>query len=143
MDEKQVFDTETLGIINHFEKLTKCQVKDFYEHNDRLFFIIDTGKLMQALGKEGANVKKLSQQLNKRIKIAEFNPDVKLFIRNLIHPLRVKETHLDTPEEGIVTLTDDDVKTKGLIIGAKAQNLRFYERIVQKYFPDVKEIRVV
>ncbi|RME31772.1 NusA-like transcription termination signal-binding factor [Candidatus Woesearchaeota archaeon] len=143
MDETQVFDTETLGIIKHFEQLTRCRVKDFYEHNDRLFFIIETGKLMQALGKDGANVKKLSAQLNKRIKIAEFNPDIKLFIRNLIHPLRVRETQLDTPEEGIVTLMDDDVKTKGLIIGAKAQNLRFYERIVQKYFPDVKEIRVV
>ncbi len=143
MDEKQVFDTETLGIINHFERLTKCRVKDFYEHNGRLFFIIETGKLMQALGKDGANVKKLSAQLNKRIKIAEYNPDIKLFIRNLIHPLRVKEMQLDTPEEGMITLMDDDVKTKGLIIGAKAQNLRFYERIVQKYFPDIKEIRVV
>ncbi len=141
--EKQVFDTETLQIIGHFEKLTHVKVKDYYDHNDRLFFIIETGGLMKALGKDGANVKKLSQQLNRRLKISEFNPDIKLFIRNLIHPLKVARTEVNDPEEGIVTLYDDDMKTKGLIIGAKAQNLRFYERVVQKYFPDVKEIKVV
>lgn len=140
---KQVFDTEMLQIIAHFEKLTGVKVRDYYDHNDRLHFIIEQGGLMRALGKNGANVKKLSDQLNRRIKVAEFNPDVKLFLRNLIHPLKVATMETDTPDEGILVLKDDDVKTKGLIIGAKAQNLRFYERVVQKYFPDVKEIRVV
>lgn len=140
--ENQVFDTDTLQIISHFEQMTHVKVRDFYDHNDRLWFIIETGGLMKALGKDGANVKKLSEQLNRRLKISEYNPDVKLFIRNLIHPQKVAKTEVDDPEEGIITLYDDDVKTKGLIIGAKAQNLRFYERVVQKYFPDVKEIKV-
>ncbi len=139
----QVFDTDTLGILKHFEQLTHVKVRDFYDHNDRLWFIIETGGLLRALGKDGANVKKLSDQLKRRIKIAEYNPDVKLFIRNLIHPLKVARMELNDPEEGIITLYDDDQKTKGLIIGAKAQNLRFYERVVQKYFPDVKELKVV
>lgn len=141
--EKQVFDTETLQVIKHFEKLTGVKVKDFYDHNDRLHFIIETGGLLRALGKDGANVKKLSEQLQRRIKVSEYNPDLKLFVRNLIHPLKVARMELNDPEEGILTLYDDDVKTKGLIIGAKAQNLRFYERVVQKYFPEIKEIRVV
>ncbi len=141
--EKQVFDTNDLQTIAHFEKLTHVKVRDYYDHNDRLIFIIETGGLLRALGENGANVKKLSTQLNRRIKVAEFNPDVKLFIRNLIHPLKVEKMDADTPSEGIITLSDNDVKTKGLIIGAKAQNLRFYERVVQKYFPEVKEIKVV
>ena len=142
-NEKQVLDNDTLQIIAAFEKVTRVRVKDFYVHNDRLIFIIEPGGLIRALGKDGANVKLLSSKLNKRLKVAEYNPDVKLFIRNLIHPLKVAKMELDTPEEGMITLSDDDVKTKGLIIGAKAQNLRFYERVVQKYFPDVKEIKVV
>ncbi len=143
MDEKQVFDTNALQTITIFEKLTHTRVRDYYDHNDRLIFIIETGGLLRALGKDGANVKRLSTQLNRRLKVAEFNSDVKLFIRNLIHPLKVGKMELDDPSEGIITLYDDDVKTKGLIIGAKAQNLRFYERVVQKYFPGVKEIKVV
>jgi len=142
--EKQVLDNDTLQIIAAFEKLTHVRVQDFFVHNDRLIFIIEAGGLMRALGKDGANVKLLSQKLgNKRLKVAEINPDLKLFIRNLIHPLKVERMETDTPDAGIVTLFDNDMKTKGLIIGAKAQNLRFYERVVQKYFPEVKELRVV
>lgn len=141
--EPQVFDNNTIQTIQAFEKLTHVRVKDFYDHNDRLVFIIETGGLLRALGKDGANVKLLSEKLQRRLKVAEYNADVKLFIRNLIHPLKVARMELDTPDAGIITLFDDDVKTKGLIIGAKAQNLRFYERVVQKYFPDVKELRVV
>jgi NusA-like KH domain protein len=139
----QIFDTNALQTIAIFEKLTHVRVRDFYDHNDRLIFIIETGGLMRALGKDGADVKELSLKLNRRIKVAEINTDVTLFIRNLIHPLKVSRMEVDTPEEGIITLYDSDTKTKGLIIGAKAQNLRFYERVVQKYFPKVKEIKVV
>lgn len=141
--QPQVFDNNALQTIAAFEKLTHVRVRDFYDHNDRLIFIIETGGLLRALGKDGANVKLLSEKLQRRLKVAEYNPDLKLFIRNLIHPLKVARMELDTPDQGIVTLFDEDMKTKGLIIGAKAQNLRFYERVVQKYFPDVKEIRVV
>ncbi len=140
---QQVFDTDALQTIRAFEQETGVRVKDFYDHNDRLIFLIETGGLLRALGKNGAHVKRLSEQLRRRIKVAEYNKDVRLFIRNLIHPLRVARMELNTPEEGVITLFDDDVKTKGLIIGAKAQNLRFYERVVQKYFPEVKELRVV
>lgn len=141
--DPQVFDNNTLQTISHFEKLTKVKVRDFYEHNDRLIFIIETGGLMRALGDNGANVKKLSDQLNKRLKVAEFNSDMKLFVRNVLHPLKVEKMEMDTPTEGVLTLYDSDQKTKGLIIGAKAQNLRFYERVIQKYFPQVKEVKVV
>lgn len=141
--EKQVMDNDSLQYIAAFEKISHVKVRDFYIHNERLIYIINEGDLLRALGKDGANVKLLSSKLGKRIKVAEYNPDVKLFIRNLIHPLRVAKTDLNTPDEGVITLSDADVKTKGLIIGAKAQNLRFYERVVQKYFPEVKEIKVV
>lgn len=142
MVDKQVFDTNTLQTISIFEKIAKVPCKDYYEHKDRIFFIIETGKLMKALGDNGNNVKELSTKLGKPIKVAEFNPDLKLFIRNLIHPLKVEDMDVDE-EEHIVTLKSDDVKTKGLIIGAKAQNLRFFEKIVQKYFKDVKELKVI
>ena len=36
-----------------------------------------------------------------------------------------------------------DEKTRGLMIGARAQNLRFAEKVIQKYFPELEEIKVV
>jgi len=69
----------------------------------------------------------------------EFNNDMVKFIANLIYPYRVESI---VANDKIVTITDQDPKTKGLIIGAKAQNLRMYESVVKKYF-EIEEIKVV
>ena len=57
---------------------------------------------------------------------------------NLITPLKAKDIKLDNR---IVTINGADTKTKGLLIGRSAQNLRNYENIVKRYF-DIDEIKV-
>jgi transcription antitermination factor NusA-like protein len=78
--------------------------------------------------------------LNKKIKIIEFNSNMLQFIVNLLYPYRIQDIKQDG---NLVTITGTDTKTKGLIIGARAQNLRAYEEIVKKYFPELEEIKVV
>jgi NusA-like KH domain protein len=104
-----------------------------------LTFIILEGDKFKALGKNLANLHKIEQMLQKKVKIVEFDGDIAKFITNLIYPYRVESIVLN---EKTVTITDSDTKTKGLIIGAKAQNLRMYESVVKKYF-DIEEIKVM
>ncbi len=61
------------------------------------------------------------------------------FVANLIYPFKVESITLN---EKVITINDSNQKTKGLIIGAKAQNLRLYESIMKKYF-EIEEIKVV
>ena len=44
-------------------------------------------------------------------------------------------------EGGIVFLDPKDLKTRGLLIGRGASNLRFFEAIVKRYFP-IDELKV-
>ena len=71
----------------------------------------------------------------------EFSNNVLNFITNLVYPLRINDIAID--DEGIVIVKGKDIKTNGLIIGSRAQNLRNTEAIAQKYFPQVKEIKVI
>jgi N utilization substance protein A len=132
-------DMETLRLIALFEQVTGARVKDCVTYKERLTFIVEEGQLWRALGKERANLLKLERLLNQRVKIVEFNPDKIQFIVNLIHPLRPLDMR---EEDGIVTIKGSDTKTKGLMIGARAQNLRATEAIVRQYF-DCKEIKVI
>ena len=86
------------------------------------------------------NIEKIERLLNRKIKIVEFNPDVLRFIKNLLMPLRVLDIKR---EDDIVTIIGPDTKTKGLMIGARAQNLRATESIINKYFNDITEIKVI
>ena len=137
---KTKYDVETLQIMTLFEKITRAKLKDCFENKDKMMFIVQQGELGKALGKDRTNIEKLTKSLNRNIKIVEFNPDVLSFTKNLMHPLRMLNIEID--EEKIITIKGPDTKTKGLMIGAKAQNLRNYEAIVQKYFNEIKEIKV-
>jgi transcription termination/antitermination protein NusA len=137
--EKIVFDTDVLKLMALFENVTHSKLKDCFFDREKLVFLVDQGELGKALGKNKMNVMKLEKMLNRKVKIVEFNPSRMEFIRNYLIPLRLVSI---TEDDDIVTITGPDTKTKGLIIGIKAQNLRNLEKIVSKYFP-IKEIKVI
>ncbi len=135
---KRKYDVKLLNYMRFFEKITRTQVKDCIDDDNRIIFIVDQLQLRRAIGKNGSNVKKLERELNKKIKIVEYNPQIKEFVKSLIMPLRADEI---IEEEGIVKIKSDDRKTKGLLIGKNGRNLRKYEEIIKRYF-DIKELRV-
>ena len=137
--EKIVFDTDMLKIMALFDKITGSKLKDCFFDREKVVYLVDQGEIGKALGKNKSNVAKIEKVLNRKIKIVEFNSDRQQFITNYLAPLKLVEIQVD---EDIVTITGPDTKTKGLIIGIKAQNLRNLEKVVGKYFP-IKEIKVI
>ncbi|MBN2459062.1 NusA-like transcription termination signal-binding factor [Candidatus Woesearchaeota archaeon] len=137
--QKITFDTDIIKCMSLFESMTGAKLKDCFFDREKLVFLVDAGEMGKALGKNKGNVMKLEKVLNRKIKIVEFNSSRLQFITNYLAPLKI----LDIKEEDdIVTVTGADTKTKGLIIGIKAQNLRNLEKVVGKYFP-IKEIKVI
>ncbi len=131
-------DLESMRLINMFENITRAHVKDMFTFKDRLTFLVGEGEVGKAIGKNRVNLLKLEKLLKQRIRIVEFHPDKLKFIISLLYPLKVMEID---EEDGVVTIKGPDTKTKGLMIGSRAQNLRATEEIVRRYF-DCKEIKV-
>ena len=139
MDSKITGDT--LKLMSLFESVTRTRLKDcFIDNNQVQTFIVVQGDIGKAIGKSASNVKKLEQMLNRKIKIVEFNPDMIGFIKNLIYPTQPRNI---MEEAGIVTIESPDSKSRGLLIGRNASNLRNYEAIAKKYYSKLKEIKVV
>jgi len=136
---KIVYDMTAMKFMSLFESITRAKLKDCIVRENFILFIVHPGEIGKAVGSKGSNVRKLERAINKKVKIVEFSPEPVNFIKNLIHPLQVKEI---TEDEGIYTLTPLDLKTRGMLIGRNASNLRAYEDIVKRYFP-VKELKVV
>ena len=129
-----------MKLMTVFESRTRVRVKDVFEDSlGLLHFVVEQGMLNKALGKEGMHVKKLSQQLNRKIKIVEFHPERETFIKRLLFPLKVENI---TIEGDIVTVKGVDVETNSRIIGRNAVNLRNYEKIVKRFFI-LEEIKVI
>ncbi len=134
------FDSNVIKHISLFESMTHARVKDCFEDSqDTLVFIVEKGDIVKAIGKNGETAKKLKDLIKKKIKIVESSADIKEFIKSLILPLKADKIE---QEGDLIYLKSNDVRTKGLLIGKAASNLRNYESIVQRYFP-IKEIKVV
>jgi NusA-like KH domain protein len=135
-----VYDIKAIQIRALFESITRTTLKDCFENQEKMLFIVMPGQIRRALGKDNSNIKRVESKIGMKIKLIEFSPNLPQFIINIIYPLRVNDILIN---EGIVTIQGKNKKTNGMIIGMRAQNLRNTESIVQKYFPEVKEIKVV
>lgn len=132
------FDSESMKLIALFESMTRAKVKDCIV-NDKLIFIVEENEMGKAIGKNGANIKRMENMLKKKIKLVEFSNDALKFIRNFIYPIEV----LDIKQEnGTITIHGKDTSTRAMLIGRERQNINHTTNIVRRYF-DVKEIRVV
>ena len=132
------FDVELIRFISIIQKITKSAVKDCIESEDKFLIIIGENEISKAIGKGGANVKKLERALKRKVKLVEYNSKVVQFIKNLVFPLKIVNAE---EKDGIIIITPPDTKTRGYLIGRNAQNLRYTESIAKRYFP-IKEIKV-
>lgn len=134
------YTNETIQFMNLFETITRAKLKDCFFVEDRLVFIAMPGEMSKAIGKQGANVKKMQDIIKKQIKIVEFNDDPVLFIRNYIYPIQVNDIKL---ENGIVNIYSTSRQDKGIIIGRDSKNLNNLKEILKRYFSEVQDIKVI
>lgn len=132
------YDADLLKFMTLFESITRSKLKDCIMGENALF-IVEPNEIGKAIGKKGANVKRLEEMLRKKVRIVEYNSEVCQFVRNMIYPLQAKDVN---EEEGIVTITGPDMKTKGLMIGRNAKNLNYLKDIVKRHF-GIEDIKVV
>lgn len=135
-----VYNAELIKLRGLFEKITKAVVKDcFYDSNNKLTFVVASGMVRKALGVKNGNLFKFQDAIKKKIRIIEYSDDVEKFIRNTYYPLTIAE--ITEHGEGVYILSSPDYKTRGLLIGRNATNLRNVENIVKKFFP-IKELKI-
>ena len=131
------YDLTFIGYVNTFETFTKAGVKDcFFDKNNNLVFVVNTGDAGKAIGKFGSNIKRLNGLLKKNIKVLEYNENVVQFVRNCLMPLKVEDI---IAEEKKVIIKTDDKRLKGLIFGRDKANLKELSETVKRFF-DVEVI---
>ncbi|MBI3033827.1 NusA-like transcription termination signal-binding factor [Candidatus Woesearchaeota archaeon] len=136
---KIIYDSNLMKVMSLFETLTKVQLKDCFTANGAIYFVVESENMGKAIGKSGANIRRMESLLKRRTRVIEYSPDLATFIKNLIYPLTAKQIDVD---DGKVTITGPDTKTKAMLIGRNSSNLNHYKEIIRRYF-EIREIRVI
>lgn len=135
----RVLDQEAMGLMMLFEKLSGAGARDCVQQQDSLLFIVESGKMGLAIGKEGRTLTRLENTFKKPVKLIEYSEDVPQFIRNAVKPLF--KFDIEVQEKKII-IKGHDTKTKGLLIGREHANLKRLQELVKRHF-DIEDIVVV
>jgi transcription termination/antitermination protein NusA len=127
------YDINLMKFISLFESISRAKVKDCFEEGEKLVFVVYQNEIAKAIGKNGANVKKISALLKKPLKIVEFNDDVLGFVKNYILPL-TGEVSKDGEN---VVIKAPNAKTKGQLFGRERSNLACLKEATKRYFVDI------
>ena len=136
--ERIRYSADIIQYISIFESLTNSKVKDCIA-NEGILFVIEENDMGRAIGKGGSNIKRVEAMLKKNIRLVEFSNDIARFLQNLIYPVEAKEIK---NENGIVSISCYDMKSKGKIIGRDRHNIKWINDVVKRYF-DISEVKVI
>ncbi len=128
-----------IRIMSMFQSVTKAGLKDSFVLDEILYFVVSPGDMGKALGKNKGNVYKLREKLGRKINIIEYSSDILQFVSNVIYPFRTQDIK---NENNKIIIYGKDLNNKAKIIGKRASALRRYEKVVQRYFPEIEEIIV-
>ena len=135
---KVKFDSDSMKLMMLFESVTGAKVKDCIA-NEKLILIMEENEMGKAIGRNGINIKRMENNLKRKIKLVEFSNDVLKFIKNIIYPIEALDIK---NEDEIITIHGKDTSSKAMLIGRERQNINHISSIVKRYF-DIKEIRVI
>ncbi|MEM1657932.1 MAG: NusA-like transcription termination signal-binding factor [Candidatus Jordarchaeales archaeon] len=128
---------EEMRYIALFETLTGATAKDCVVDNEdgRLIFVIKQGNLGLAIGKRGANIKKVRSILGKQVEVVEYSDSPVNFIQNVLAPAKVKSVYIAEKKDGKkVAIVNVDPKDKGLAIGKNGRTIAKARLLVRRHF---------
>ena len=119
--------TTEFQYLSLFSKLTGAYAKDCLVGRNTITFVVGEGEMGLAIGKKGANVKKLEQALGKRVELVEFSSDPAQFIRNIFSPANVQKVNVverNGKKLAYVILDGKDRRALGRRVDAKVRLAR-------------------
>ncbi len=128
---KHKLDNQLLSYIQIFSNVTNARLKDAFQFNDTVYFIVEEGDIGKAIGIKGIFAKTIKNKINKPIKIIEFSKDPIKFIKNFLLPLKVDDIVMQDNTIVVIVL-DKFIKAK--VLGKRKQNLELMKHLVKRYF---------
>jgi len=119
--------------INLFSKITGVITKYCFPYNNMILYAVPSDLISKAVGKEGINVKRLSNTLRKRIKVIALAQEgqEKKFIESIVEPITFKDVQV---KENEIILTAGNQMSKASLMGRNKQRMQEMQRIIESCF---------
>lgn len=131
---------DELNYMRFFEKKTKANIKDCIVNQDGtdITIIAKEGDIGLVIGKKGAMIHRLKEELGKEIHVYEHSDDMGKFIKNLLYPIKVEK--IDVEKDKVTVHINQNERKRA--IGRNGKKINTVREITKRYH-DIDEIKVV
>ena len=129
--------TNQIHLMRLFGDITKTTAHDCVEDEkqDRVIFVVNSGKMGLAIGKGGSHIKSLQRIVKRNVELVEFNEDPAKFLSNLLNPKLVSEVKIGTRPDGTKqAVVMVDPRKKGIVVGREGRNAEKARLLAKRYF---------
>ncbi len=128
--------TEQIRYISLFESITGAMATDcvIFDDMNLIIFVVKPGQLGLAIGRGGANIRRLKKFLNRNIKVIEYSDDPRKFLENSMYPANIKSIRISKRDNKEIAIVEVDPKDKGMVIGKNGKNIQQIRYLAKRYF---------
>lgn len=127
------YDAETLGYLRLFEERTGAKVKDCFEGEGKLVYLVEPGEVPKAVGPGGTVVDRLKEMLKKEIQVIEFSDDPAVLAKNIFFAFSVRSVEIVPKGKGRHVTVTVDPAWKARAIGKEGKNLKLARSILLRH----------
>lgn len=135
-------DMQTMRYINLLDRVAHVRATKCFTYNNTIYFAVPYKLFSKALGMDNRNVKILSEQLGKRIRIIRDTNDdvigVSKFVEAVVSPVGFVSIEL---KDGVYILTAGSRERAATLIGRNKVRLEELNAVIESYFG--KAIKIV
>lgn len=136
--------TDQMRLMSLFQNVTGATARDCIEDEkqDRVIFVVNTGKMGLAIGKGGIHIKSLQNIVKRNVELVEFDEDPAKFLSNLLNSKLVSEVKINKRADGTKqAIVMVDPRKKGIVVGRDGRNAEKARLLAKRYF-DISSVLI-
>ena len=131
--------TEEIRYIALFENTTGAGIKDCIVEENRIIYVVKTGEMGAAIGKNGDHINRVKRSVDKHVELVEYSDDPEKFISNVIGSASVRSVNLVSKQNKRLAYVEVSDNDKGLAIGREGKNIEKV-KVLMKRHHDIDDV---
>ena len=144
MTQSIKLSTDQMRMMSLFQNVTGATARDCVEDEkqDRVIFVVNTGKMGLAIGKGGIHIKSLQNIVKRNVELVEFDEDPAKFLTNLLNSKLISEVKINKRPDGTKqAIVMVDARKKGIVVGRDGRNAEKARLLATRYF-DISSVLI-
>lgn len=129
--------TDQMRLMSLFQNVTGATARDCIEDEkqNRIIFVVNSGKMGLAIGKGGSHIKTLQNIVKKNVELVEYDDDSAKFLKNMLNPKLISEVKINKRNDGSKqAIVMVDPRKKGIVVGREGKNAEKARLLARRYF---------